>query len=134
MSILSGIRIIEIEGIGPAPFCGMHLADMGADVVVVERPSTGEPPVGDIGHNTIYKRNKRIVQLDLKDSGDRAKLLEMVKHADGLIEGMRPGVMERLELGQASAMKLTLLLRMVASLVGGKLVRYLKRQDTTLTI
>lgn len=99
MSILSGIRIIEIEGIGPAPFCGMHLADMGADVVVVERPSTGEPPVGDIGHNTIYKRNKRIVQLDLKDSGDRAKLLEMVKHADGLIEGMRPGVMERLELG-----------------------------------
>jgi len=99
MSILSGIKIIEIEGIGPAPFCGMHLADMGADVVVIERPGSGEAPVGDVGNDTIYKRNKRIVQLDLKNEIDHARLLEMIKTADGLIEGMRPGVMERLGLG-----------------------------------
>ena len=99
MSILSGIKIIEIEGIGPAPFCGMHLADMGADVVVIERPGRGEAPVGDVGNDTIYKRNKRIVQLDLKNEIDHARLLEMIKTADGLIEGMRPGVMERLGLG-----------------------------------
>ena len=99
MSILSGIKIIEIEGIGPAPFCGMHLADMGADVVVIERPASGDAPVGDVGNDTIYKRNKRIVQLDLKNDIDHARLLEMIKSADGLIEGMRPGVMERLGLG-----------------------------------
>ena len=99
MSVLSGIKIIEIEGIGPAPFCGMHLADMGAEVVVVERLSAGEPPVGDVGNESIYKRNKQIVQLDLKSEADRAKLLDMIRHADGLIEGMRPGVMERLGLG-----------------------------------
>lgn len=97
MSILSGVKIIEIEGIGPAPFCGMHLADMGADVVVIERP--GPPAFGDIGDATITKRGKRIVELNLKDEADKAQLLELIKQADGLIEGMRPGVMERLGLG-----------------------------------
>ena len=97
MSILSGIKIIEIEGIGPAPFCGMHLADMGADVVVIERP--GPPAFGDSGDTTITKRRKRIVKLNLKDANDKKQLLELINYADGLIEGMRPGVMERLGLG-----------------------------------
>lgn len=97
MSILSGVKIIEIQGIGPAPFCGMHLADMGADVVVIERP--GPSQFGDIGDATITKRGKRALKLDLKSKSDKAKLLSLIAGADGLIEGMRPGVMERLGLG-----------------------------------
>ena len=97
MTVLSGIKIIEIEGIGPAPFCGMHLADLGADVIVIERP--GAPAFGDSGNTTITKRGKRIIKLNLKDNDDKTRLLKLVEHADGLIEGMRPGVMERLGLG-----------------------------------
>ena len=97
MSVLSGIKIIEIEGIGPAPFCGMHLADLGADVIVIERP--GPPAFGDSGNATITKRGKRILKLNLKDNDDKEHLLKLVQYADGLIEGMRPGVMERLGLG-----------------------------------
>jgi acetyl-CoA hydrolase len=97
MTILSGVKIIEIEGIGPAPFCGMLLADLGADVVVVERP--GPAGVADIGNKTITKRGKRVITLDLKDNHDQSQLLQLIKQADGLIEGMRPGVMERLGLG-----------------------------------
>jgi len=103
MGILSGIKIIEIQGIGPAPFSGMHLADMGADVVVVERP--GPPSFGDLGDATISKRGKKVIKLNLKDTDDQAKLLDLVKHADGLIEGMRPGVMERLGLGPDICLK-----------------------------
>ncbi len=99
MSILNGVKIIEIEGIGPAPFCGMHLADLGADVVLIERPRSNDVQLGDSGDLTILKRGKRVINLDLKDERDRKKVLELVKHADGLIEGMRPGVMERLGLG-----------------------------------
>ena len=99
MPILSGIKIVEIEGIGPAPFCGMHLADLGADVVLVQRPRTDGAPIGDNECNTILKRGKRIITLDLKNEQDQQSLLELIKHADGLIEGMRPGVMERLGLG-----------------------------------
>ncbi len=97
MTILSGIKIIEIQGIGPAPFCGMHLADMGADVVVIERP--GPPAFGDIGDATITKRGKKVVKLNLKDPDHIAQLKILITKADGLIEGMRPGVMERLGLG-----------------------------------
>jgi acetyl-CoA hydrolase len=97
MTILSGVKIIEIEGIGPAPFCGMLLADLGADVVVVERP--GKPHFADLGDKTITKRGKRVIKLNLKDQADQRELLKLIKHADGLIEGMRPGVMERLGLG-----------------------------------
>lgn len=97
MTVLSGVKIIEIQGIGPAPFCGMHLADMGADVVVIERP--GLPAFGDSGDSTITKRGKKIITLDLKNEADKARLMSLVQHADGLIEGMRPGVMERLGLG-----------------------------------
>ncbi len=94
---LSGLKVIEIQGIGPAPFSGMHLADLGADVVVVERP--GPPQFGDIGDKTITKRGKKVLKLNLKNQDDVEALKKLVGVADGLIEGMRPGVMERLGLG-----------------------------------
>lgn len=91
---LSGVKIIEIEGIGPGPFCGMHLADLGADVTAVVRP--GPNP---LGKEPIIRRGKTIVPLNLKSNEDRDQVLDMLEDADGLIEGMRPGVMERLGLG-----------------------------------
>lgn len=97
MSILSGVKIIEIEGIGPGPFCGMLLADMGADVIAIERPGT--TGFASSGEKTITKRGKRVINLDLKNEDDKKHLFHLIKHADGLIEGMRPGVMERLGLG-----------------------------------
>ena len=85
---LAGIRVLEFESIGPAPFAGMLLADMGADVLVIDRPANT-----DLG----LKRDKRSVTLDLKK--DSSVALELASRADALIEGMRPGVMERLGLG-----------------------------------
>jgi len=99
MGVLDGIRIIEIAGIGPAPFCGMLLADMGADVILIERAGSkiGDPL--DLGKCTITNRGKRSLALDLKDSHAIDAVLRLIDGADGLIEGMRPGVMERLGLG-----------------------------------
>ncbi len=99
MGVLSGLRIIEIAGIGPAPFCGMLLADMGAEVILVERSGgkAGDPL--DLGDKAIVHRGKRSLALDLKDPQAIAALLVLIEDADGLIEGMRPGVMERLGLG-----------------------------------
>jgi len=101
MGVLSGLRVIEIAGLGPAPFCGMLLADMGADVVLVERGGAGSGG-GDplsLGRNAIVHRGKRSVALDLKDPAAVDAVLRLVDGADALIEGMRPGVMERLGLG-----------------------------------
>jgi acetyl-CoA hydrolase len=94
MGVLSGVRIVEIAGIGPGPFCGMLLADLGAEVIVVERPGPAEIPTAGI-----LRRGKRSVALDLKAPGAVDKVLELIEDADGLIEGMRPGAMERLGLG-----------------------------------
>lgn len=99
MGPLHGIRIVEIAGIGPAPFCGMLLADMGADVILVERTAgrAGDPL--DLGRRAIFNRGKRSLALDLKQPEAVDAVLRLVEHADALIEGMRPGVMERLGLG-----------------------------------
>jgi crotonobetainyl-CoA:carnitine CoA-transferase CaiB-like acyl-CoA transferase len=94
MGVLSGVRIIEIAGIGPGPFCGMLLADLGAEVIVVERP--GPPEIPSAG---ILRRGKRSLALDLKDPAAIDTVLQLIEDADGLIEGMRPGAMERLGLG-----------------------------------
>lgn len=99
MSVLSGIKIIEIEGIGPAPFASMHLADLGADVVRIARPNSPD------SQDTVFLRGKRVITMNLKDPSEQAKLLELIKQADGLIEGMRPGVMERLGLGPDICLK-----------------------------
>lgn len=99
MGILEGIKIIEVEGIGPAPFASMHLADLGADVVRIARPKSMDRP------DSVFLRGKRVVTMDLKDPAEQAVLLNMIRCADGLIEGMRPGVMERLGLGPDICLK-----------------------------
>ena len=99
MGVLSGLRVVEIAGLGPAPFCGMLLADMGADVVLVERAGArGGDPLS-LGRNAIVNRGKRSIALDLKDPAAIDAVLRLVDGADALVEGMRPGVMERLGLG-----------------------------------
>ncbi|MCK0150641.1 CoA transferase [Marivita sp. S6314] len=94
---LAGIRILEVEGIGPGPFAAMMLADLGADVIVVHRPRSG--PVDGVRDQPVTDRGKRSIVLDLKSSDDREVFLALVRDADGLIEGFRPGVMERLGVG-----------------------------------
>jgi len=94
---LAGLKILEIAGIGPAPFCGMLLADLGADVVVIERVSPNSENI-DLGSGAIVNRGKRVIALDLKSPEGVAHVLDLVQRGDVLIEGMRPGVMERLGL------------------------------------
>lgn len=95
---LAGIRVLEIAGLGPAPFCGMLLADLGADVVLVDRVVPNGENV-DLGAAAITNRGKRSIAVDLKDPAGIATVLDLVGASDILIEGMRPGVMERLGLG-----------------------------------
>lgn len=97
MGVLDGIRIIEFAGIGPGPFCGMLLADMGAEVILIER--SGSKDMMTMGQNAIVNRGKRSLQLNLKEPLAIDAVLRLIATADGLIEGMRPGVMERLGLG-----------------------------------
>ena len=94
MGPLKGVKILEFAGIGPAPFCGMMLADMGAKVLRIERKE-GRSFL-DFG---TLSRGRRHVALDLKDPTSVATVLTLVEKADALIEGFRPGVMERLGLG-----------------------------------
>jgi alpha-methylacyl-CoA racemase len=97
---LAGFRVLEFEGLGPGPFCAMLLADMGADVTLLERP--GESParifIGE-GRQRVVHRGKRSLGIDLKRPGASNLALQLVERADVLIEGFRPGVMERLGLG-----------------------------------
>lgn len=92
---LSGLRIIEFAGIGPGPMAGMLLADMGAEVIVVERPAA----LRTLGGGGAMNRGKRSVCLDLKSAQGLDAVKRLVQSADALIEGYRPGVMERLGLG-----------------------------------
>jgi crotonobetainyl-CoA:carnitine CoA-transferase CaiB-like acyl-CoA transferase len=96
MGVLEGVRVVEIAGIGPGPFCGMLLADLGAEVIVVERP---EPGAAGPRPDHILNRGKRSIVLDVKAPAAVEGVLRLVEGADALIEGMRPGVMERLGLG-----------------------------------
>jgi crotonobetainyl-CoA:carnitine CoA-transferase CaiB-like acyl-CoA transferase len=91
--------MIEIAGIGPAPFCGMLFADMGAEVILVERKDVKAGDPLELGDKAILHRGKRSVALDLKDPRAVGAVLRLIDGADALIEGMRPGVMERLGLG-----------------------------------
>jgi alpha-methylacyl-CoA racemase len=101
---LSGIRVLEFESIGPAPFAGMLLADMGADVLVVDRPATTDLGLKRERWYDVMMRGKRSVTLDLKSKSGTEAALELAARADALIEGMRPGVMERLGLGPDEAL------------------------------
>ncbi|HET9041648.1 MAG TPA: CaiB/BaiF CoA-transferase family protein [Burkholderiales bacterium] len=99
MGPLAGIKVLEFEAIGPGPFCAMMLADMGADVLLVDRPS--DPRLGfDRDRRTdAMLRGRRSVTLDLKSPDGVAAALALAARADAVIEGFRPGVMERLALG-----------------------------------
>lgn len=92
---LDGIKVVELAGIGPGPYAGQLLADMGADVTVVDRPS-GNAVTGKKG---VDGRGKRSIVMDLRNPQAIAALLKMVAQADVLIEGLRPGVTERLGVG-----------------------------------
>jgi alpha-methylacyl-CoA racemase len=98
MGPLAGVRVIEIAGIGPAPFCGMMLADMGADVLRIDRVVPAES-VGVTPPLDVLNRGRRSAALDLKHPQGAATLLDLVERADALIEGFRPGVVERLGVG-----------------------------------
>ncbi len=91
---LAGLRVIEFAALGPVPFACMMLADMGADVVTVSRPGDALP-----GPSSVLGRGRTVIRLDLKDPRDRAAVLALCDRADALVEGFRPGVMERLGLG-----------------------------------
>lgn len=95
---LDGIKVVEFQSLAPGPFASMILSDFGADVVLVERPG-GNPAGMQLGSPPILSRGKRSVVLDLHRDEDRGVALRLVEHADVLIEGYRPGVMERLGLG-----------------------------------
>ncbi|MBI1198154.1 MAG: CoA transferase [Phenylobacterium sp.] len=98
---LSGLKIVEFAGIGPGPFCGMLLSDLGADVVRVDRKGGGRG-----GSPTdITSRGRRSVALDLKTPEAVEACLKLMSKADGIVEGFRPGVMERLGLGPDVALK-----------------------------
>lgn len=92
--MLAGLRVVEFEGLGPAPFAGMMLAELGAEVVVIHRP---DPPV--TGTPGLLDRGKRSIVLDLKTPADIEVAHALAYRAEALIEGFRPGVMERLGLG-----------------------------------
>ena len=92
---LTGIRLIEMDAIGPVPLAGMILSGLGAEIVRVARPSKGAIDSGE----AILFRGRTHVTLDLKNPADRDRLLDLVALSDGIMEGSRPGVMERLGLG-----------------------------------
>jgi len=96
--VLDGVTVIELAGIGPGPFCGMMLADHGARVIRVERPGHAGR-FGEGGNRDILNRNRERIELDLKNPEAIAEIKELAKSADAIIEGYRPGVLERLGIG-----------------------------------
>ena len=95
MGALSGYKVIELAGIGPAPMGGMILADMGAEVIRIERPGAADPKVAE----PISGRNKKSVVLDLKQDAGKAALMALIEQANALIDPYRPGVCEKLGFG-----------------------------------
>ena len=93
---LAGIRILSLAEQYPGPYATSWLADLGADVILVERPGSGDPSRRHAGHFESLNRNKRSVALDLKSEAGRAAFLALVDSADAVMEGFRPGVMTRL--------------------------------------
>jgi alpha-methylacyl-CoA racemase len=96
---LTGVRVVELAGIGPGPFCGMLLADLGAEVIRVDRPGGPPPPVP--ADKDVTSRGKRRIVVDLKHPRGPGVVLRLAQQSDALIEGYRPGVAERLGVGPA---------------------------------
>ncbi|MEO0411788.1 MAG: CaiB/BaiF CoA-transferase family protein [Pseudomonadota bacterium] len=96
---LAGLKIIEIAGIGPGPFCAMMLADMGAEVIRVDRAKSAQGGLKQSAKKDVLNRGRRSLAVDLKAPKGTALMLDLIAGADGLLEGFRPGVIERLGLG-----------------------------------
>jgi len=96
---LVGLRIVEISGLGPTPFTAQLFADMGAEIIRIARPGAAQNVLGMA--NDPIERGRDVLELDLKDPADKAIVRRLIGRADALIEGMRPGAMERLGLGPA---------------------------------
>jgi alpha-methylacyl-CoA racemase len=103
MGPLNGIRVIEMAGLAPGPYCAMMLADMGADVLRIERPGGTRPGAND--RLSLLNRSRRSVVIDLKSALGVAAVFRLLGNADALIEGFRPGVIERLGLGPDVCLK-----------------------------
>ena len=101
---LHGIRIIEIAGLGPTQFCGMLLADMGAQIIRLRRPGAADPGVAVPERFNLMNRGRPAIDVDLKSDAGRELVLRLCQGADALFEGFRPGVMERLGLGPDACM------------------------------
>ncbi|HTB56081.1 MAG TPA: CaiB/BaiF CoA-transferase family protein, partial [Trebonia sp.] len=99
---LTGVRVVELAGIGPGPFCGMLLADLGAEVIRVDRP--GGPPSPVPLDKDVTSRGKRRIVVDLKHPRGAEVVLRLAASSDALIEGYRPGVAERLGVGPADCL------------------------------
>lgn len=97
---LRGMKVLELAGLGPVPFCGMLFADLGADVLRIDRPAGRR-----YDRYAVETRGRRSVRLDLKSPAGRDAALRLIERADALIEGFRPGVMERLGLGPDAALE-----------------------------
>jgi len=97
MGPLAGVKVIEMAGLAPGPFCAMMLADMGAEVLRIDRPD--HPAAKSGAKLNLVNRNRRAITLNIKSKDGLATLRRLIASADALIEGFRPGVMERLGLG-----------------------------------
>jgi len=104
MGPLQGLKIIEIAGIGPGQFCGMLLADMGADIIRLERPFVGDLGMEMPAKFNLLNRSRPAVAIDLKSEQGTELVLRLCEEADAIFEGYRPGVMERLGLGPDACM------------------------------
>ena len=104
MGPLTGLRVIELAGIGPGPFCGMMLSDMGAEVIRVDRPGPRTEPARRSRPHDVLARNRRSIVIDLKTPEGVDIVLRLCESADALFEGFRPGVTERLGLGPKTCM------------------------------
>jgi len=104
MGPLKGFNIIEIAGLGPGPFCAMLLADMGANVIRIDRIGGGGIPIPVEPEKDVYNRNRRSIAMDLKSPDGIEAILKLCEKADAFIEGFRPGVTERLGIGPDACM------------------------------
>lgn len=104
MGPLHGFRIVEIAGLGPTQFCGMLLADMGAQIIRLDRPAAADPGVHVPERFNLMNRGRPTIEVDLKSDAGREFVLRLCEKADALFEGFRPGVMERLGLGPDECM------------------------------
>ncbi len=106
MRPLEGIKVIEMAGLAPSPYCGMLLSDFGADVVIVDRPTKGAPEIPNIMQKNPFDRGKRSIRINLKTNEGVDIVRRMIRGFDVLLEPYRPGVMEALRLGPDEALEL----------------------------